>query len=261
MEDNQFSTIMTLDYTDKKKELTIRSKYKTFVEETRHEVTDELNDKSIMRFLNLDINNIKYNKNTIEITNVHNCKLIINFRDNEHTTILNYLEEHRSRLLEITLFNYILNNNFFELRFDINREHPSDSQIELLQENNKKILVYKAPYKIDKKNKVIVDEKDFELVKKSIMYFLQLNESILKGTNFSMTSNDIYVFSLITSKTIIYLYKEIYEGLDTYMSVLMREIEEYYVKKDKEIERRSEQNKMKSKLKLIKNDFNNQGNN
>ena len=44
MEDNQFSTIMTLDYTDKKKELTIRSKYKTFVEETRHEVTDELNE-------------------------------------------------------------------------------------------------------------------------------------------------------------------------------------------------------------------------
>ena len=56
---NDFSTSIILDYNNGKKEITKRSKYKNFIDEECYEVVDELDDKSIMRFLNTDINSIK----------------------------------------------------------------------------------------------------------------------------------------------------------------------------------------------------------
>lgn len=263
MEKSTMSTSIVLYIEDNKKNISIKTFYEDFIDENNYEIENELKERVIMNFLNSNIVSIKFlntiidnkNKQCLLLKNKNNCNLIVYSNDINiyFNDLVKYINDYKNEIFESTIVNYLCNNKFNEIRFELNNGKNNDSEIKVLNNDNKNILVYKMPFTYNKNNQIVISPNDLMIVKNTIINYFQITGDKLMSIYPQDDRGYSFKLSIYSSEILITINeKKIYEELDLYFAMLMKDIEDKYNEKNDKMNRVSENNKIKNKLRVIK---------
>ena len=265
MKENKISTSIILYNDNNKKNISIKSFYDDFVDENNYEIENELKDRVVINFLNSNIISIQYlntiiddkNKQCMLLKNKNNCNLIIHSDDINiyFKDLVKYIDDYRNEMIENTIINYICNNKYDEIRFELNYSKRCDCEVKELKQDNKNILVYKIPFSYNKKKKIVINQNDLMIVKNSITNYFQITGDKLISIYPQADQGYSFKLFIYAKETLITINEQkIYEELELYFAMIMKDLEEKNALKNEEVNKVSERNKVRSKLKVIKKD-------
>ena len=258
------TTTIILTNKDNKKYLNINcfsnEKYKN---SNMIEIDNILDNSIIKNFLNTNLKSIKSvktfigdnkYKECIEIKNSGGSKLVVISDDSNKyfSDLLNYINKNRTKIYEKYLFDLICKYDFDEIIFELS---SNNKHSEIKMDNNK--LYYYIPYELNDKNKKIVSNEDLKLIQNTINNYVGITKCNLKGTFDEGALGLLLKFRILTDKANILINnREIYYGLDLYFNLIKRDIELDDLNKREKNNIESEKNKKRSKLKILKNENN-----
>lgn len=233
------------------------------------EVENTLENSIIKNFLNTSIKSIKYVKSfianneyreCIELKNSGNSNLIIISDDanNNFKDLLEYIDENRTKIYEKYLFDCICKYEFNEIVFKLN-SNCKNSEVLISDENGNTKLIYLIPYTKDDKNKIIINQKDLELIQNTINNYFGITGCNMKGVYDDAVFNYMNKFIIYTDKAdIIVEGNDIYKGLELYFGVLKRDYDKIFLEQRDKDFKESQKNIVKSRLRIFKKEKNNE---
>lgn len=263
MEKSTMSTSIVLCNQDKKKNISIKTFYEDFIDENNYEIENELKERVIVNFLNSNIVSIKYlntiidnkNKQCMLLKNKNNCNLIIYSDDISiyFKDLIKYINDYKHEIIQSSIVNYICNNKYDEIRFELNLNKRCDCEIKELNQDGKNILIYKIPFSYNKNNHIVINQNDLMIVRDTITNYFQITGDKLISIYPQEDRGFSFKLSVCAEKMLITINeKKIYEELELYFAMIMKDLEEKNELKNIDINKISENNKIKSKLKVIK---------
>ena len=233
------------------------------------EIENVLENSIIKNFLNTNIMSIKYVRTFISQNNYRECVelknsgnsslVIISDNINEHfKDLMDYINENSTKIYEKYLFDIICKYDFKEIIFKLSNNNLNSS-IDIIEQDNEKKLIYNVPYTRDEKNKIIINQKDLELIQNTINNYFGITGCNMKGVYDDAVFNYMNKFIIYTDKAdIIVEGNDIYKGLELYFGVLKRDYDKIFLEQRDKDFKESQKNIVKSRLRIFKKEKNNE---
>lgn len=231
------------------------------------EIDNALDNSIIKNFFSTSLKSIKHVKTFIEDNKYRECIEIKNSGDSSlviisddsnkyFKEILDFINENRTKIFEKYLFDLICKYNIDELIFTLS-SNGINSEIKKEIVNGKNKLIYYVPFTKNENNKNIISKNDLDLIEKTINNYFGISNCELISTYDDAIFGYLIRFIMFTDKAdIIINNNEIYNGLDLYFGMVKKEREMKWLKEREKNFIESQQNIVKSKLKVLKKEDN-----
>lgn len=233
------------------------------------EIENVLENSIIKNFLNTNIMSIKYVRTFISQNNYRECVelknsgnsslVIISDNINEHfKDLMSYINENRTKIYEKCLFDIICKYNIDKIIFKLSNNNLNSS-IDIIEQDNERKLIYNVPYIKNDKNKIIIDQKDLELIQNTVNNYFGITGSNIKGLYDDAVFNRMNKFIIYTNNADIMVEgNDIYKGLELYFGILKKEYDKIFLEERDKDFKESQKNIVKSRLRIFKKEKNNE---